>query len=475
MRRKCSASAGLRCRTGSARGGTGRTEARSDILELTAAAQERGYGQPRSLSRTDDLVELLTLYVGVDLHPQRKVIGHLKGERGLVHSREQLLQAPGVEIDHARLVREILRIAGVVQNLIVALVLGQVRAEGLALEGGGHLKPFPGQGRELFGRFDIEVPDYDEILVLGGLLVPLQIDPFCQGPQLHQAPRGCPPLRVRRQKDEIETAGAERRHEGLAPPVEFGQIQVADFLARWIGSGGESAECDCPLVVDESDAFVVSARISQRVGIDDPPGRPEHFEDAAQIGQVVAQFRNADEIELTQDLGDVVNRRLAALLLAELPDVPCGDVERLVELRRRNLGVRDSRLQDLETLGDFRRNISVVHDDPLYERPPAFAPRIARQIRSGVAGISKRAPPACRSASATAFMSAGSEPLTPASPTPFAPSGFVAVGTGCSRIARPFTRPARGIGESMKLPVRSCPVTGSYTACPPDTRPAPPV
>src|SRR2546427_3320847 len=127
MRRKCSASAGLRCRTGSARGGTGRTEARSDILELTAAAQERGYGQPRSLSRTDDLVELLTLYVGVDLHPQRKVIGHLKGERRLLQVREQLLRVPGVEIDHARLVREILRIAGVMQNLIVALVLGQVR------------------------------------------------------------------------------------------------------------------------------------------------------------------------------------------------------------------------------------------------------------------------------------------------------------------------------------------------------------
>src|SRR6266849_4788740 len=82
------------------------------------------------------------------------------------------------------------------------------------------------------------------------------------------------------------------------------------------------------------------------------------------------------------------------------------------------------------------------------KRPPhpAFAPRIARQRRSGVAGMSKCVTPAWRSASDTAFMSAGSEPLTPASPTPLAPSGFVAVGTGCSRIARPFTRPARGIG-----------------------------
>jgi len=86
---------------------------------------------------------------------------------------------------------------------------------------------------------------------------------------------------------------------------------------------------------------------------------------------------------------------------------------------------------------------------PLYERPPAFASRIARQMRSGVAGMSKCATPACRIASSTAFMSAGSEPLTPASPTPFAPSGFVAVGTGCSRIASPSTRPAQelaGVG-----------------------------
>src|SRR6267378_4819720 len=143
-----------------------RTSLRFPFMRAHADAFSAG-----SRPRPDDLVELLTLYVGVDLHPQRKVIGHLKGERRLLQVREQLFRAPGVEIDHARLVREILRIAGVVQNLIVALVLGQVRAEGLALEGGRYLKSFPGQSRELLGRFDVEVPDYDEILVLGGLLV----------------------------------------------------------------------------------------------------------------------------------------------------------------------------------------------------------------------------------------------------------------------------------------------------------------
>ena len=38
-----------------------------------------------------------------------------------------------------------------------------------------------------------------------------------------------------------------------------------------------------------------------------------------------------------------------------------------------------------------------------------------------------------------------SDPVTPASPTPFAPSGLSAVGTGCSRSLRFATRPARGM------------------------------
>src|SRR5713101_8234584 len=35
---------------------------------------------PGSLSRPDDLVELLSGDVGVDLHPQGKVVGHLEGK-----------------------------------------------------------------------------------------------------------------------------------------------------------------------------------------------------------------------------------------------------------------------------------------------------------------------------------------------------------------------------------------------------------
>src|SRR5258706_4439522 len=55
-----------------------------------------------SLSRPDDLVELLSGDVGADLHPQGQVVGHLERKRGLLHSRQQVLVAAGVEIEHPR-------------------------------------------------------------------------------------------------------------------------------------------------------------------------------------------------------------------------------------------------------------------------------------------------------------------------------------------------------------------------------------
>src|SRR5207248_9252597 len=56
---------------------------------------------------------------------------------------------------------------------------------------------------------------------------------------------------------------------------------------------------------------------------------------------------------------------------------------------------------------------------------PCYGPlelRRACQIRCGVAGISNARTPAGRSASTTAFIKVGSDPVTPASPTPFARS-----------------------------------------------------
>jgi len=48
-------------------------------------------------------------------------------------------------------------------------------------------------------------------------------------------------------------------------------------------------------------------------------------------------------------------------------------------------------------------------------------------------------------AAATIGLTAGIEPVTPASPTPLAPSGLSLVGTACSTSCRPFTSPGRGM------------------------------
>lgn len=69
----------------------------------------------------------------------------------------------------------------------------------------------------------------------------------------------------------------------------------------------------------------------------------------------------------------------------------------------------------------------------LSQARPGSAPLIALQTRSGVAGMSKCRIPSGASASLIAFIAAPRAPTVPASPTPFAPSGFTAVGT--SRVA----------------------------------------
>src|SRR5215831_7030756 len=138
--------------------------------------RRRGNGVS-SLARLDDLVELLALDVGVDLHPQRQVVGQLEGERVLSHAREQVRGAPGEEVEDPALVGEALRVVRVLQDLVVALVLRKVRSVGLRFEGARHLQALRGQGGELGGRFEIEVADDDEILVDAGLLVALQVDP----------------------------------------------------------------------------------------------------------------------------------------------------------------------------------------------------------------------------------------------------------------------------------------------------------
>src|SRR5882672_210543 len=72
--------------------------------------RRRGNGVS-SLPGLDDLVELLALDVGVDLHPQGVVVGHLESERGLLQAREEVRGAPGVEVEDPGLVGEVLRVA----------------------------------------------------------------------------------------------------------------------------------------------------------------------------------------------------------------------------------------------------------------------------------------------------------------------------------------------------------------------------
>jgi hypothetical protein len=44
--------------------------------------------------------------------------------------------------------------------------------------------------------------------------------------------------------------------------------------------------------------------------------------------------------------------------------------------------------------------------------------------------------PRCASASTTAFCTAGIEPIVPASPIPFAPSGFIGVGVSVDAVSK---------------------------------------
>ena len=70
---------------------------------------------------------------------------------------------------------------------------------------------------------------------------------------------------------------------------------------------------------------------------------------------------------------------------------------------------------------------------------------MAFQTRSLVTGISSCRTPTDSNAFITAFMTDGSDPTQPASPAPFAPSGFNFVGTGLLFTVMWLNTSARGI------------------------------
>lgn len=70
--------------------------------------------------------------------------------------------------------------------------------------------------------------------------------------------------------------------------------------------------------------------------------------------------------------------------------------------------------------------------------------RIARQMRSGVAGIATSVMPSGASASRIAFITVGVAATVPPSPTPLIPSGFELLGTRLKSIATAGIISARG-------------------------------
>src|SRR5277367_4573719 len=75
----------------------------------------------------------------------------------------------------------------------------------------------------------------------------------------------------------------------------------------------------------------------------------------------------------------------------------------------------------------------------------AFTSRIARQMRSLVAGMSSSRTPSGSSACMIVFITAGIAPTQPASPAPLAPSGLPSVGTGFDTMRMLHMLSARGM------------------------------
>ena len=109
------------------------------------------------------------------------------------------------------------------------------------------------------------------------------------------------------------------------------------------------------------------------------------------------------------------------------------DVDELRRPRDPELERRDERLAAGEELrvspafGDQLDRVVDTLGDVVVERcgNHVFASSIARQTRSGVAGIWMSFTPRCERASSTALITAGAAAIVPVSPTPFTPSGFV--------------------------------------------------
>ena len=162
------------------------------------------------------------------------------------------------------------------------------------------------------------------------------------------------PADVCGQRDKIETARSERSNIRRAPERRFRQIFKAFLLTWFIGFGSKAVKDQRAFVVQVSNSFAVAARVGNHVRINGTPIWPQNFQHAPQIRQVVAQFDNANQIELAQNFRNVMNGSNRAFFLPELSDVPGSDVDGFVQFRRWNFGGGDSLFESKQSLGDLR-------------------------------------------------------------------------------------------------------------------------
>src|SRR5437773_5715125 len=124
-----------------------------------------------------------------------------------------------------------------------------------------------------------------------------------------------------------------------------------------------------------------------------------------------------------------------------LDDVPKDEPARSGLLRLAGRGPR----RDWPRGAQASRAAHLARADQRAAELAARAELIARHTRSGVTGMSRWRTPSGASASLTAFISAGSAPTVPASPTPFAPSGLTLVRTSCESTVKSGKSSARGM------------------------------
>ena len=260
-----------------------------------------------------NLIEPETVDISLDLDPDREVVGHLEGKFGpaVVLAGEEFVDARVVdkEIEGAAVVREIFRNCRHVQDLIVAGIKAEIRAFDqpvASLELHERLRDFQPVTNEcaedrIGGLGRVEVAHDEQVVVFDEFLLKAGVDPIGEELQLGGAGfDAVAPAGVCGDGEEVEVAGAKGAHVGCAPEGLAGQIFLGLLGARGVDLGGEAVVDDGAAIEEEGDTFLVPAAVVDPIGVNDPPLGAEIAKDAAEIGEVVAQLDDGDEVELAR-------------------------------------------------------------------------------------------------------------------------------------------------------------------------------